>query len=161
MSITADLLSRSQQLAIFDNPVHLKTFPMVQNPAMVEVSVSPSLIGIKAPKATCWHMIMIGVWARTWSLGDILSPWLKFWGTFLFLRGTDKLIFIQNFFYIHFIQANQQKHNTQINTQLIHKIINKVIQTRKAKLLVSNNFFLIIFKQRIVDVISCFIIMEC
>ena len=27
------------------------------------------------------------VWARFWSLGDNLSPWLKFWGTFLFLGG--------------------------------------------------------------------------
>ena len=27
------------------------------------------------------------VWARIWSLGDNLSPWLKFWGTFSFLGG--------------------------------------------------------------------------
>ena len=27
------------------------------------------------------------VWARIWSLGDNLSPWLKFRGTFLFLGG--------------------------------------------------------------------------
>ena len=29
------------------------------------------------------------VWARIWSLGDNLFPWLKFWETFLFLRGTE------------------------------------------------------------------------
>ena len=46
-------------------------------------------------------IIIIRVWARIWSLGDNLSPWLNFWGTFLFLGGTDKLIFIQHFFYIH------------------------------------------------------------
>ena len=27
------------------------------------------------------------VWARIWSLGDNLSPWLQFWGTFSFLGG--------------------------------------------------------------------------
>ena len=31
--------------------------------------------------------VNIRVWARIWSLGDNLSPWQKFWGTFSFLGG--------------------------------------------------------------------------
>ena len=31
--------------------------------------------------------VRVRVWARIWSLGDNLSPWLKFWGTFVLLGG--------------------------------------------------------------------------
>ena len=37
----------------------------------------------------CMVWITSRVWARIWSLGDNLSPWLKFWGTFSFLGGQN------------------------------------------------------------------------
>ena len=40
-------------------------------------------------KICLWRRLefIVRVWARIWSLGDNLSPWLKFWGTFSFLGG--------------------------------------------------------------------------
>ena len=35
----------------------------------------------------CILLVESRVWARIWPLGDNLSPWLKFWGTFSFLKG--------------------------------------------------------------------------
>ena len=37
------------------------------------------------------HIYYLRVWARIWSLGDNLSPWLKFLGTFSFL-GAQKFV---------------------------------------------------------------------
>ena len=68
--------------------------------------------------------------------GNILYPLAKILEDIFIFRGTDKLIFIQHFFFT-FIQASQQKHfflPDPCNTR-------KVIQTRKVKLLVSRLFF--------------------
>ena len=45
--------------------------------------------------------VRVRVWARIWSLGDNLSPLAKILGDICIVVGTDKLIFIQHFFFIH------------------------------------------------------------
>ena len=75
-----------------------------------------------------------------WGYRYNLSPWLKFWGTLLFLGGTDKLIFIQQFFFTLWLYVwlyRQANKNIFLpdpgNTR-------KVMQTRKVKLLGSRLF---------------------
>ena len=53
-------------------------------------------------EVTIWYKTLrYRVWARIWSLGDNLSPWLKFWGTVLFLGGKAIILLFNIFFCIH------------------------------------------------------------
>ena len=82
------------------------------------------------------------VWAKIWSVGDKKSPWLKFWGTFLFLGGGgDKLIVIQHFYiYIH----------TGKPTKTFF-LPEKWYKQEKLSYWCQGFSFLVIFKQRIND----------
>ena len=51
------------------------------------------------------YAIKTMVWARIWSLGDNLIPWLTVWGTFLFLGGQTNQFLLKIFVTIY-RQAN-------------------------------------------------------